>query len=106
MAQIGAVAALDDEDFLSKTVRLVHEELDFFRTVFSQKGIRYFPSETNFFLIDVQRNADEVFEGLLRQGIIVRSMTSYGYPEYIRVTVGVHEENVRFVEALESVLKS
>ena len=106
LAQIGAAAALDDEDFLNKTVRLVHEELDFFHAVFDQKGIRYFPSETNFFLIDVQKNADEVFEGLLRQGVIVRSMTSYGYSEYIRVNVGVHEENVRFVEALESVLKS
>jgi histidinol-phosphate aminotransferase len=106
LAQIGAAAALDDENFLNKTVRLVHDELDFFHDVFEKKGIKYFPTQTNFFLVDVQKNADDVFEKLLRQGVIVRSMSSYGYPKYIRVNVGRHEENVRFIEALENVIKS
>ena len=52
----------------------------------------------------VHQNADEIFDRLLRQGVIVRSMTSYGYPDYIRVNVGLREENERFLEALEAVL--
>jgi histidinol-phosphate aminotransferase len=41
---------------------------------------------------------------MLRQGVIVRSMTSYGYPDYIRINVGLHEENVRFLNALEKII--
>jgi histidinol-phosphate aminotransferase len=46
------------------------------------------------------RTADAVFENLLKQGVIVRSMTSYGYSGYIRVNIGKHEENIRFLDAL------
>ncbi|MFH2219407.1 MAG: histidinol-phosphate transaminase [Pseudomonadota bacterium] len=104
LAQVGAVAALDDDVFLRKTLRLVHEELDFLWDRLEQMGVRYFPSESNFFLIDVAKDADEVFETMLQQGVIVRSMRSYGYPEYIRINVGLHDENIRFIEALEKVI--
>jgi histidinol-phosphate aminotransferase len=67
-------------------------------------GVSWFPTQANFFLIDVKQNAGVVFEALLRQGVIVRSMVSYGYSEYIRVTVGTHAENTRFLEALERVI--
>ena len=103
-AQAGAAAALDDDQFLQQTVRLVHEGLDYLSDALKERGIRCFPTESNFFLIDVARNADEVFEKMLRLGVIVRSMTSYGYPQYIRVNVGLPEENTRFITALEKVL--
>jgi histidinol-phosphate aminotransferase len=104
LAQVAAVAALSDDDFLKKSVDLVHEELDFMYASLSQRGIEYIPSQANFLLIRVHQNADEIFNRLLKQGIIVRSMTSYGYPAYIRVNAGLHEENVRFLEALDDVL--
>ncbi len=104
LAQAGADAALEDKAFLEKTVSLVHEELDFLYTSLDRMNIKYFPTQANFFLIDVGKNADEVFEKMLRQGVIVRSMTSYGYPEYIRINVGLKEENVRFLNALEKIL--
>jgi histidinol-phosphate aminotransferase len=50
------------------------------------------------------RTADDVFEEFLKQGIIVRSMTSYGYPRHIRVTIGKHNENIRFLEAFEKAI--
>jgi histidinol-phosphate aminotransferase len=50
------------------------------------------------------QTADEVSEKMLTQGVIVRSMTAYGYPQHIRVTVGRHEENLRFLEVLEKVI--
>lgn len=104
LAQAGAIAALGDEAFLKKTLNLVHEGLDFLYDSLERLGIKYFPTQANFFLIDVKRNADEVFESMLREGVIVRSMTSYGYPEYIRINVGLYEENVRFIKALEKVI--
>ena len=104
LAQVGACAALEDNAFLEKTVSLVHEGLDFLYTSLDRMNIKYFPTQANFFLIDVAKNADDVFEKMLRHGVIVRSMTSYGYPEYIRINVGLHEENVRFLNALEKII--
>jgi histidinol-phosphate aminotransferase len=104
LAQAGAGAALDDKIFLEKVISLVHEGLDFLHDALDGLGIRYFPSQTNFFLIDVRKDADEVYESMLRQGVIVRSMKSYGYPNYIRINVGLHEENVRFLKAIEKSL--
>jgi histidinol-phosphate aminotransferase len=104
LAQTGACAALEDKAFLEKVVNLVYEGLDFLYNSLDRMGIKYFPTQANFFLIDVAKDADDVFERMLRQGVIVRSMTSYGYPNYIRVNVGLHEENVRFIKTLEKCL--
>jgi len=104
LAQAGAVAALDDEPFLKKTIRLVHDGIDFLYDALTQIGVSYYKTQANFLLIDVQKNADAVFEEMLRQGVIVRSMTSYGYPTCIRVNVGLASENQRFIEALKQVL--
>ncbi|MDO9565241.1 MAG: histidinol-phosphate transaminase [Candidatus Desulfaltia sp.] len=104
LAQVAAIAALEDKGFLKKTLDLVQEGLDFLYDSLERLGIKYFPSQANFFLIDVEKDADEIFEKMLRQGVIVRSMTSYGYPNYIRINVGLYNENVRFINALEKVL--
>jgi histidinol-phosphate aminotransferase len=104
LAQVAAVAALDDTPFLDKSLSTVHEGLDFFYAELTRRGIRFFPSQANFFLIDVNAPADEVFEQLLRQGVIVRSMRAYGYPRYLRVSVGLPKENQRFLKALDRVL--
>jgi histidinol-phosphate aminotransferase len=104
LAQAGAVAALDDEKFFKKTQNLVHEGLDFMYSALDRLGIKYFPTQANFFLIDVEREADQVFGEMLTLGVIIRSMTSYGYPNYIRVNVGLHHENSGFINALGKVL--
>ncbi len=104
LAQAAAIAALDDDKFLKDTVKLVTEELDFIYSALDERGIEYLKSQANFLLIKVGKNANEVFEDLLKQGVIVRSMTSYGYPDCIRINVGLHAENVRLLEALGKVL--
>ncbi len=104
LAQVGASAALEDKAFLEKTVSLINEGLDFLYESLDRMNIKYFPTQANFFLIDIGKDADEVFEKMLKQGVIVRSMTSYGYPNYIRINVGLHEENVRFLNALEKII--
>ena len=104
LAQAGAAAALEDTIFLEKVMSLVHEGLDYLYDALDTLGVTYFSTQTNFFLIDVRKDADEIYEDMLRQGVIVRSMKSYGYPNYIRINVGLHEENVRFLKALEKSL--
>ncbi len=104
LAQAGALAALKDTDFVQKTIRLVNEELDYLYTELDRIRLQYFPTQANFFLINVNKDANDVFESMLRQGVIVRSMASYGFPSYIRVTVGLHRENVRLINALKKVV--
>jgi histidinol-phosphate aminotransferase len=106
LAQIAAIHALDDTAFLEKTLRVVHEGLDYLYGELGKMGLPFFPTQANFFLIDVRRNAAEVFEKMLRQGVIVRSMVSYGFPEYIRINAGLPEENARFIQALKAVLSA
>ncbi|MDY6839004.1 MAG: histidinol-phosphate transaminase [Thermodesulfobacteriota bacterium] len=105
LAQIGALAALDDDEFFDETIRTIHLGLVFFFEQLEGLGLQCFPSQTNFFLVDVQRDAKSVFEGMLRRGVIIRPMTAYGYPTYIRINVGLPEENQRCVQALKEVLQ-
>lgn len=66
-------------------------------------GVRYTPSAGNFLLIDTGRDCEEDFIRLLHEGVIVRPMKLYGFPTSLRVTVGSHEDNEKFLEALERV---
>ena len=104
LAQVAARAALQDHVFVARTLRVVHDGLAFLFAALTDMGIRYFPTQSNFFLIDVARDAETVFQDMLRLGVIVRSMKGYGYPDYIRVNVGTPEENQRFLEALKVAL--
>jgi histidinol-phosphate aminotransferase len=106
LAQVAAAAALDDAEFLKRTLSLVHDELKFIYSALDNLQISYIRSQANFLMIEISdgQNADEICEKLLMQGVIVRAMTAYGYPQHIRVTIGQHEENVRFLEALKKVI--
>jgi histidinol-phosphate aminotransferase len=106
LAQVAATAALEDNAFLERTLKVVHQGLDFIGNRLDGLNIRYFPSQANFLLIDVKKSADEIYKRLLRKGVIVRAMMSYGFPRYIRVSIGLPEENERFADALEDVLRS
>jgi histidinol-phosphate aminotransferase len=104
LAQVAAVAALDDTEFFEKTTALIHDGLDFLFAELAKRNLRCFPTQTNFFLIDMQHDAKVVFERFLRQGVIVRSMSAYGFPTFIRINVGLPEENRRFLAALDRVM--
>mmetsp|Transcript_797 Transcript_797/g.599 ORF Transcript_797/g.599 Transcript_797/m.599 type:complete len:367 (-) Transcript_797:588-1688(-) len=103
-AQAAAAAALDDIEFLNKTVKLVHNEIDSICSQLDAMNISYIPTQTNFLFINLKIAADDVFETMLREGVIVRSMRSYGYPNCIRINVGLHEENLKFLSVLDKIL--
>jgi len=103
LAQVAALAALDDQAHVERTRANNREGLAFLRTACERMRRPYVPSWANFLLIDVG-DAAHVYEGLLRRGVIVRPMDVYGFPHHLRVTVGTPEENQRFVESLAAVL--
>ena len=71
---------------------------------FADMGLTYIPSVGNFIAVDVGRSGAEVYGQLLREGVIVRPVANYGMPNHLRVTVGLTEENQRFLEALRKIL--
>ena len=105
LAQAAATAALDDSEFVSRTLNTVKEGLSYLYHELHRMGLEYIPTQTNFFLIKVPLGGRETYERLLRQGVIVRSMDAYGLGDYIRINVGLPQENERFVTALQSTLK-
>jgi histidinol-phosphate aminotransferase len=101
MAQVAALAALNDQEYLKKSVKYNTIEREFLYTELKKRGFQVVPSEANFLLVDVVRDAGEVFCGLLKKGIIVRSAEIFDYPTKIRVSVGLHKENEAFLQALQ-----
>jgi histidinol-phosphate aminotransferase len=67
-------------------------------------GLKYIPSKGNFVTVNVHTNAAEVYDDLLYEGVIVRPVAGYGMPQHLRVSIGLAEENQRFLDALATVL--
>ena len=103
-AQAAATAALADEEHVTRTVALNAEGRDYFYAEFERMGLDYVPSEGNFVLVDVGRDARAVFEALQHRGVIIRSAHGMGLPHHIRVTTGTMPQNQRFIVALKEVL--
>ncbi len=104
LAQVAALAALDDDEHVQRTRQCNRDGMAFLCQQCDRLGLEHVPSRANFLLIGVGNGA-RVYEGLLRRGVIVRPMGVYGFPEHVRVTVGTAEENARFIDALEHVLR-
>jgi histidinol-phosphate aminotransferase len=71
---------------------------------FERLGLDYIPSVGNFVTVDVGRPAGPVNQELLRRGVIVRPVGNYGLPNHLRISIGLEEENTRFISALEDIL--
>ncbi len=102
-AQAAALAALDDEQHVQKSVRLVHEGMEQYEQAFKNRGISYIPSSGNFILVNVGQGA-RVFQECLRRGVIIRPMDGYGLKEYVRITIGTREQNEKCLAALDAAL--
>ncbi len=103
LAQVAALAALDDAEHVERSQRLVWEEMVFLEDRLSEMGLETVPSVANFLLVKVG-DGNKVFHELLKRGVIVRAMGGYGLHQYIRVTVGTREENEILLEALRGAL--
>jgi histidinol-phosphate aminotransferase len=103
LAQAAALAGLQDADHMTRTRSMTLEGRARLETFFTRLGLRFIPSEANFVFVEVGQ-ADSVFQGLLREGIIIRSMTSYGLPSWVRVSVGTPQQMERFEATFPKVL--
>lgn len=104
VALAAAEAALGDTEYLDESVAMNSEEMTFVQDCLREQKLEYIRSVGNFITFDCGMDALSPYEKLLRQGIIVRPIANYGMPNHLRVTIGTHEENVRFVHALSRVL--
>jgi histidinol-phosphate aminotransferase len=104
LAQAAAVAALADLEYVEESRRLNRAGLMQLAAGFSKLGVPALPSHGNFVLAQVG-DAMKVYGALLRQGVIVRPVANYGLPEWLRITVGLPDENARFLAALANALR-
>lgn len=103
-SQAAAIAAVKDQDYVERCREANRTGMSYLNAQFDRLGLSYYASNGNFIMVDVKRPADQVFDGLLRKGIIVRGGHKLGFPTKIRVTIGSREQNERFIVALEQVL--
>ena len=104
LSQIAALAALQDQEFVEKTLEVNRKGIKFLSEAFDALGLPYMGLHANFITVKVGPHADDIVQYLLKKGIIVRRMKSYDLPEWIRVSVGTPEQNERFLEVLKEAL--
>ncbi|SDB55265.1 histidinol-phosphate aminotransferase [Desulfonatronum thiosulfatophilum] len=110
LAEVAGTAALQDIDFTRATLDCVITGRTYLATELERMGCRVFPSQANFLLFKLGRanrnelSAQHVFQELLRRGVIIRPLKSYGLDEYLRVSIGTEEENQIFIREIEAVL--
>ena len=107
LAQAAAIAALNDKEFLQKSAKLNADGYRQLTQAFVAMNLVYVPSYGIFVLVKVG-NEDSAGErinlALLRQGVIVRPVGNYGLPQWLRISIGLQEENAVFIDALKKAL--
>jgi len=107
LAQAAAIAALNDEAFLHQTAKLNADGYRQLTQAFDEMKLEYVQSFGNFVLVKVGNDdgaGARVDLGLLKKGIIVRPVGGYGLPQWLRISIGLPEENVTFLQALKAIL--
>lgn len=105
LAQVAAIAALNDEAHVRATVENNRRGLRRISEVLQAAGAQTFESFGNFVFADLHQPAEPVFQALLRKGVIVRPGGAFGAPNCLRVSVGTEEEVSAFVEAFNAVMR-
>lgn len=103
-ALAGATAALADQDYVRESVAMNRSGMAQLCDGLTALGMEYIPSVGNFVTVDCRRSGPEVFQALLKLGVIARPVAEYGLPNHLRVTVGTAEENARFLTAFGQVM--
>ncbi|MCS6837853.1 MAG: histidinol-phosphate transaminase [Bdellovibrionaceae bacterium] len=101
LAQKAGLAALDDHDFLERSQQLIRQEKVKIRDFLAEHQISFLPSEGNFYMINMKRDLKLVEEFFLKHGVIIRPVDNYGFTTWIRVSVGLPEENTKMLLVLE-----
>lgn len=103
--QVGAAEALGDKEHVMRTKELNAKGKTYLYRKFEELGVFYIPSETNFVTFDVKSDANRIAGLLQKKSIIVRPLSMYGQPTFLRVTIGTLEQNKRFMDAFTKIYK-
>ena len=95
---------MDDEEHLEKSFQMNISGMLFLKTEIVKMGLKIYPSHANFILLDFGYPAKNIYEELLKRGVIVRPLENYNLPNCLRITVGTQDENERFIAGLKEVL--
>jgi histidinol-phosphate aminotransferase len=104
IAQVAAVASLEDREHLQNTLEVNKLGKEYLYRAFEEMDLDYVPTQANFLLVNIKGDSYEVFQELLRLGVIVRPATIFGLPRHLRVSIGTPEQNNKFIRALSRVL--
>ncbi len=104
LAQVAAVAALDDEEYVRRTVDMNRQGMAQICDGLRDLGLSWVPSLGNFLCVNLGRDAMPIYQALLRKGVIVRPVANYEMPQFLRISVGTQAENAVFLRALAEVL--
>jgi len=104
LAQAAAMASLDDGEHVIKSVEMNNAGKQFLQNAFADMNLKYLPTMGNFISVNVAQDGMALYDKLLKQGVIVRPVSNYAMPEYLRITIGTQQQNERFVEALKQSL--
>lgn len=105
LALVAACAALDDEDYLTRSRETNTQGMQQLEAGFKQLGLSWLPSRGNFIAVDFKRDTAAIDQALLARGVIVRPIAGYAMPTFLRVSIGTQAENQHFLDALTDVLK-
>lgn len=100
-----AIAALEDTAFIEQTVKMVHQEKAFLYEELDNLGIKYWKTQANFILIKPKMDAIIFEEKMLKEGVMVRPVESFGSPDCVRVTIGTRAGNEAFLNGCRKILK-
>ena len=109
VALAAANAALADQGFIEKTRLNNQEQMRWLEKQFDALGLESIKSNANFIMVEIEVemediNAAAINQVLLEQGVIVRPLAGYGLPNWLRITVGIAEDNMRLIDTLRSIL--
>ncbi|MCM8833658.1 MAG: histidinol-phosphate transaminase [Candidatus Omnitrophica bacterium] len=104
LAQIAAITALKDQDFVKHSIEVNREGKKYLYENFEKLGIEYTPTEANFILCKFKQDATGIIKELERKGIIIRGMKSFNLSnQYVRITIGTEQENKLLIEELSKI---
>lgn len=106
MALAAAVAVLDDQDYLDRSIAVNRNGYQQLVDGFERLGLSYIPSAGNFIAVEILGDTQRLYQSLLAQGVIVRPIGLYEMPNHLRVSIGLPEENQRFLNVLEQLLEA
>ena len=105
LAQSAGAAALEDTDFIERTLELCRKGKEYLYKELEDLGVFYYPTQANFICIKAETDSKEMFEYFLNQGMAIRPLSSFTMDQWIRYTIGTEDQNKEFIRILRQSLK-